>query len=156
LYFGKGGEIKVIKKLLVAMFVVLGLLVVVGNSSVAKASHDTDSTSVRHAYRPYTNPNTRGMVARVDNFVPRDVNRLVCVEAFNVATGHKTHLGCLSIPMDSYNTTTGHWAFEFEAPTYWLAQGTYNVRYTYRDDNGNWNLIKSVVLTVQNGTFNNP
>lgn len=144
-----------IKKIVLSLVLALGLLVVLGGSE-AKAAHDTDSTSVRHAYRPYTNPKTRGMVARVDNFVPRDVDRLVCVEAFNVSTGHKTHLGCLSVPMNAYNTTTGSWAFEFEAPTYWLAQGTYNVRYTYRDDNGNWNLIKSVRLTVQNGTFTNP
>ena len=143
------------KKIVLSLVLSLGLLVVLGGSE-AKAAHDTDSTSVRHAYRPYTNPKTRGTVARVDNFVPRDVNRLVCVEAFNVASGHKTHLGCLSIPMSAYNATTGNWAFEFEAPTYTLARGTYKVRYTYRDDNGRWNLIRSVTLTVQDGSFTNP
>jgi len=143
-----------LKRILIALVLALGVLLV--GTSDAKASHDVDSTSVRHAYRPYTNRTTRETVARVDNFVPMDVSRLVCVEAFNVATGHKTHLGCLTVQLNAYNSTTGNWAFEFNAPTYLLGQGNYRVRYTYQDMNGVWRLIKSVSLTVQDGAFVNP
>lgn len=143
-----------LKRILIALVLALGVLSL--GATDAKASHDVDSTSVRHAYRPYTNRNTRETTARVDNFIPMDISRLVCVEAFNVATGHKTHLGCLTVELKAYNSTTGNWAFEFNAPTYMLGQGKYRVKYTYQDMNGNWRLIKSVLLNIQDGTFVNP
>ena len=134
--------------LFVLLFVLAAVLVL-----PVKASADEGNGALRHAYKPYTVAETKWMRARVDNFSNMPQKSLVCVEAFNVSTNAKTHLGCLWVDLASYNSTTGMWAAEFDAPTTMLSPGTYNVVYTYQGADGNWNRIKSVSLEMQDGMY---
>ncbi|MBX4205693.1 hypothetical protein KW795_00680 [Candidatus Microgenomates bacterium] len=139
-----------LKKVLLVFVLVLGFMLLTSGKSEAHAA--TTNGSLRHAYKPYTVSTTRAMRARVDNFAPESKSRLVCVEAFRTSNGAKTHLGCLDIPLAAYKSND-QWAFEFDAPTYWLDSGTYRVVYTYRDDWGKWHQVKSVTLQVTNGSY---
>jgi len=116
------------------------------------ASADEGNGILRHAYKPYTVETTKWMRARVDNFSVAPQKRLVCVEAFNVSTNVKAHLGCLWVDLASFNST-GMWAAEFDVPTTMLASGTYNVVYTYQAASGMWNRIKSINLEMQDGMY---
>ena len=136
------------KNFLFAFFFVLVVLVALP----VKASAHEENGTLRHAYKPYTVSETKWMRARVDNFSSQPQKRLVCVEAFNVSTNAKTHLGCLWVDLASYNSM-GMWAFEFDVPTTWLAPGTYNVVYTYQGADGMWHRIKSINLEMQDGLY---
>lgn len=138
------------KKTLFSILFTLGLLVVL--PQVAIAHENTDEGTLRHAYRPVVVEKTNAMRARVDNFSTDQQTRLVCVEAFNTVSGQKTHLGCLKVNLDSYNSA-GQWAFEFDAPTYWLQMGNYNVVYTYQGTDGAWHHVKSINMQVTDGMY---
>ena len=138
-----------IKNFLFALLLVLTVILVLP----VKASADEGNGTLRHAYKPFTVSETKWMRARVDNFSNMPQKRLVCVEAFNVSTNAKTHLGCLWVDLAGFNSTTGMWAAEFDAPTTMLAPGTYTVVYTYQGADGMWNRIKSMNLEMQDGMY---
>lgn len=135
------------KKIFLGLLLFLGLMVL----STSGASAHADDSSYRHAYKPYVVAGTNEMRARINNHSTVSQNRLVCVEAFNNASGAKTHLGCLWVGTDAMGGT--NWAREFNAPTYLLKTGTYTVKYTYKAWDGSWHAIKSVNLTTQNGHY---
>ncbi len=109
-----------------------------------------DDNTLRHAYKPYVNNSNGTMTARVDNYAPMWVKRLVCVEATRWSDGMHQHLGCLWISLDA-NHSSGNWAAEFNAPTNWLGAGTWTVAYTYQGSDGMWHHIWSVNLTNWDG-----
>ena len=137
-----------LKNLLLAFCFILAAIVLVPN-----ASADEGNNTLRHAYKPFTVTETKWTRARVDNFSDTPQKRLVCVEAFNVATNAKTHLGCLWVDLAAHNSSTGSWAAEFDAPTNMLSSGTYNVVYTYQGGDGMWHRIQSISLQMQDGMF---
>lgn len=114
-------------------------------------AHGTDDNTFRHSYKPYVNPDN-SMKARVDNFSTMPEKRLVCVEAFNTSSGKQTHLGCLWISLDSFNSA-GMWAMDFNAPTHMLGSGSYRVVYNYKGTDEMWHHIKSVNLQNWDGMF---
>ena len=136
------------KNFLFAFIFILAAMVVVPNVSA-----DEGNGTLRHAYKPVTVTETKWMRARVDNFAAIPQKRLVCVEAFNVATNAKTHLGCLWVDLAATNSSTGMWAAEFDVPTTMLSSGTYNVVYTYQGGDGLWHRIKSINLEMQDGLY---
>lgn len=136
------------KFLTMAIFSFVLLLLV---PTSASASDGSDNT-LRHAYKPYQVAGRNTMNARVDNFDNQPVKRLVCVEAFNNASGRKTHLGCLWVDLAAHNSLN-QWAAEFEAPTNWLKTGSYRVVYTFQSPNGSWHRIMSVNLTANDGSY---
>lgn len=136
------------KKYILACLVFLfGLLV------IPSAVSADEGNTLRHAYKPVTVQNTQWMRARINNMTSMPQKRLVCVEAFNNTNNAKTHLGCLWIDLASMNSMDGMWASEFDAPTGWLAPGSYTVVYTYQDSGGMWHRINSMSGQVQNGMF---
>lgn len=141
------------KKIFFSLLFILTLLVVLPKSASAQQPQDEDT--FRHAYRPTYVEKTKAMRARVDNFSSAPQSRLVCVEAFKTAGGKKTHLGCLKVMLDSFNSK-GNWAFEFDAPVSMLTTGNYNVVYTYQGTDGMWHHIKSVNMQVTDGMYSTP
>lgn len=141
------------RKLLFALLFVFSLMLALPTTTFAE---DGTGTTLRHSYRPFTNTVNNAMRARVDNFTPTQQKRLVCVEAWNNASGARNHLGCLWVDLAPMNSTVANWASEFEAPTYWLKRGTYTVVYTYQDEMGNWNRIRSTTLQKLDGTYTAP
>lgn len=135
------------KLVLFAFFVILAVIFILPRN----ASADEGNGTLRHAYKPFTVTETKWMRARVDNFSAVPQKRLVCVEAFNVSTNAKTHLGCLWV--DLAGRGGDMWAAEFDAPTNMLSPGTYNVVYTYQAADGSWNRIKSINLEMQDGMY---
>lgn len=145
------GVRKSMKKFLLVFLFAAGLALFTPKSASA---HEVDASStLRHAYKPVVIEKTQTMRARVDNFSHQPVSRLVCVEAFNKANNVKTHLGCLTVNLNGFNSTVGDWAFEFDAPTYLLTPGSYNVVYTYQGTDGSWHRVKSVSMQILDGTF---
>lgn len=138
------------KLISVLSFLVIGVVVFAfsGNSVSAASTNGT----LRHAYKPFVVDSTRAMRARIDNFSTSPQSRLVCVEAFNQATGAKSHLGCLTLDLAAYNSMEA-WAVEFDAPTYWLKPGSYRVVYTYQATDGSWHRIKSIFLQQLDGMY---
>ena len=139
-------EVINLKKLFLGLLLVLGLMVFLPRS----ASAHTDDNAYRLAYKPYVTAN-KEMTARINNHSMSNQNRLVCVEAWNNASGAKTHLGCLWLGLDGMGGTW--WGKEFNAPTYLLKTGSYTVRYTYKASDGFWHTIKSVNMTAQSGSY---
>lgn len=139
------------KKLLMAILFAAGLLFVLPTSASADDNINNAGSTLRHAYQPTTVATTQMMRARVDNFSTSAQKRLVCVEAFNNASNVKTHLGCLWVELDPMGGK--NWAAEFDAPTNWLRPGSYTVVYTYQDDSGNWQRIRSLTLQQQDGMY---
>ena len=131
-------------------FLVVGVFAFALSGTPALAS-GTNGT-LRHAYKPYVVSSTWAMRARIDNFSTSPQSRLVCVEAFNQATGAKSHLGCLTLNLAAYNSMDA-WAAEFDAPTYWLKPGNYRVVYTYQAANGSWHRVKSIFLKQLDGMY---
>lgn len=138
------------KKILFSFLFALGLLVLLPQSVSA---HGADEGTLRHAYRPVVVEKTQAMRARVDNFTKVQQKRLVCVEAFNKVSNAKTHLGCLWVDLAPMGSTMSDWAFEFDAPTYWLTTGNYNVVYTYQGTDGAWHHVKSINMQVTDGMY---
>jgi len=139
------------KKLLLTLLFALVVAVLLPRSALAHQSEDEGT--LRHAYRPVVVEKTQAMRARVDNFTQVQQKRLVCVEAFNKVSNAKTHLGCLWVDLAPMNSTMSDWAFEFDAPTYLLTTGNYNVVYTYQSTDKQWHHIKSIDLKVTDGMY---
>lgn len=133
-------RLKLFKFLLCLVFIITAFLLV----PRGVFAQGTDEDTFRHAYKPYVNPDN-SMKARVDNFSTMPGTRLVCVEAFNNATGAQRHLGCLSISLAAFNTS-GMWAMDFNAPTFMLGPGSYKVVYNYKGVDNMWHHIRSVDL----------
>ncbi len=136
------------KKILLSLLFAVALLFVLPTSVSA---NDNKGDTLRHAYKPYTVTETRAMRARVDNFSTAPQKRLVCVEAWNNASGAKNHLGCLWVDLQGMGGES--WAVEFDAPTFTLKAGSYTVAYTYQDEWGKWHRIKSVNMQVSDGAY---
>lgn len=142
------------KKLLLSILFTVGVLLLLPQS--ASAHEASDEGTLRHAYRPVTVEKTQTMRARVDNFTQVQQKRLVCVEAFNKANNAKTHLGCLWVDLAPMGSTMSDWAFEFDAPTYWLTTGNYKVVYTFQGADGGWHHIKSISMQITDGMYTAP
>ncbi len=135
------------KKLFAVILFVAGFLFVFPTPAHAQ---ETDAGTLRHAYKPTVVVATGAMRARIDNFAAMPVQRLVCVEAFQAPSNLKTHLGCLPVSLDRFNSM-GMWAVEFDTPTTMLMPGSYRLVYTYRGSDNNWYQVKSVGLQPQEG-----
>lgn len=136
------------KKFFFALLFLVGILLV---SPSAVSADDGSGSTLTHAYKPFTVAGTNWTRARINNNTVMAQKRLVCVEAFNNATNAKNHLGCLWVQLDPMGSNM--WAKEFDAPTAWLNPGSYRVVYTYQDDQGMWQHIKSVNMQVWDGAF---
>lgn len=135
------------RKLFLTLFAVGGFLLFAPNTVSAQGAEEG---TLRHAYKPVVVSTTGAVRARVDNFSTAPVKRLVCVEAFNNISNAKTHIGCLWVELDSYNST-GMWAKEFDAPTTMLMPGSYRVVYTYQGTDQVWYRVKSLTMQVEDG-----
>lgn len=75
-----------------------------------------------------------GVRTTITNWANTPMTRLVCAEAFHTTTNAKTHLGCLTVHLN----TTEKSSYQFDVPTMNLSSGTHRIVYTYQDAGGFW------------------
>lgn len=68
------------------------------------------------------------------NWANTPMTRLVCVEAFQTSSGAKTHLGCLTVHLNTSDMSS----YQFDVPMNMLSSGTHRIVYTYQDAGGFW------------------
>ena len=133
----------IVKKMLIAV-VLAAAFGLFGFSTDVKAADGT----FRHAFTPHKDSVTGELVARLDNISSTSISSLVCVEARNVSTGVKNHLGCLKVNLDA-TMSSGTWAVQFGAPVHLLKSGTYSVSYNYQASDGTWHLVQPPATFVK-------
>lgn len=134
-------------KYILACVFCLGLVLLSPTEALA---HNEEADTLRHAYKPVQVEDTNAIRARVNNMERMDVNRLVCVEAFNVKNNVKTHIGCINAKLGAHQVST-NWGFEFDAPLNTVKSGNYKVVYTFQATDGSWHKVRSMNLKVQDG-----
>ena len=123
---------KVIKKLLLTVFVVFGLFVVASASSSAYA---VSTTKLQHAFIPQRDSQTGEVVARINNWSNMPFRGWICAEEV-MTSGRKNHIGCVMADLDSA-WSSGTWSIQFGVPA---TMGS-TIRYTYQDHSGHWYAI---------------